>query len=40
MALIPRILEARALGVTPKIQKRFAHSKFSDMVDILDIIIF
>jgi uncharacterized ferritin-like protein (DUF455 family) len=40
MALVPRVLEARGLDVTPKIQKRFMSSKFSAMVDILDIIFF
>jgi len=38
MALVPRVLEARGLDATPKIQKRFKHSNFSHMVDILDII--
>ncbi|SMN00827.1 COG2833: uncharacterized protein [uncultured Candidatus Thioglobus sp.] len=38
MALVPRVLEARGLDATPKIQKRFKNSKFSKMSDILDII--
>jgi uncharacterized ferritin-like protein (DUF455 family) len=38
MALVPRVLEARGLDVTPSIQKRFRASKFSKMVEILDII--
>ena len=38
MALVPRVLEARGLDVTPKIQKRFASSNFGQMVDVLDII--
>ncbi|MDC9715577.1 MAG: ferritin-like domain-containing protein [Gammaproteobacteria bacterium] len=38
MALVPRVLEARGLDVTPKIQKRFLNSKFSAMADILQII--
>ncbi len=38
MALVPRVLEARGLDVTPKIQKRFASSKFNAMVGILDVI--
>jgi uncharacterized ferritin-like protein (DUF455 family) len=38
MALVPRVLEARGLDATPKIQKRFKHSKFSKMSDILEVI--
>jgi uncharacterized ferritin-like protein (DUF455 family) len=38
MALVPRVLEARGLDATPKIQKRFKKSKFTAMVDLLDII--
>ena len=38
MALVPRVLEARGLDVTPKIQKKFKNSKFTKMSDILDII--
>ena len=38
MALVPRVLEARGLDVTPSIKKKFSGSKFSRMVDILDII--
>ena len=38
MALVPRVLEARGLDATPKIQKRFKKSKFHKMVDILTII--
>ncbi len=38
MALVPRVLEARGLDVTPKIQKRFAPSRFNAMVGVLDII--
>lgn len=38
MALVPRVLEARGLDVTPEIQKRFQHSKFTPMVDILSVI--
>jgi uncharacterized ferritin-like protein (DUF455 family) len=38
MALVPRVLEARGLDATPKIQKRFKHSKFAHMVELLDII--
>jgi uncharacterized ferritin-like protein (DUF455 family) len=40
MALVPRVLEARGLDATPKIQKRFMHSEFNAMVGILDIIFF
>ena len=38
MALVPRVLEARGLDVTPKIQQRFAQSNFTPMVEILDVI--
>ncbi|MBA5248534.1 MAG: ferritin-like domain-containing protein [Gammaproteobacteria bacterium] len=38
MALVPRVLEARGLDATPKIQARFKHSNFAHMVNILDII--
>ncbi len=38
MALVPRVLEARGLDATPKIQKRFQNSKFKEMVSILDIV--
>ncbi len=38
MALVPRVLEAKGLDATPKIQRRFASSKFKPMVDLLDII--
>ena len=38
MALVPRVLEARGLDVTPSIKKKFKHSKFNKMVAILDII--
>lgn len=38
MALVPRVLEARGLDATPKIQKRFKKSKYAQMVKILDII--
>jgi len=38
MALVPRVLEARGLDATPKIQKRFKNSKFTKMVDILQVI--
>ncbi len=38
MALVPRVLEARGLDVTPKIKKRFQHSKFSKMAEILETI--
>jgi len=38
MALVPRVLEARGLDATPKIQKRFKNSKFEKMVDILQVI--
>ncbi len=38
MALVPRVLEARGLDVTPSIQTKFRASKFTKMVDILDVI--
>ena len=38
MALVPRVLEARGLDVTPVIMKKFKKSKFIKMVDILQII--
>jgi uncharacterized ferritin-like protein (DUF455 family) len=38
MALVPRVLEARGLDVTPSIQTKFRASKFYKMVDILDVI--
>ncbi len=38
MALVPRVLEARGLDATPKIQKRFTNSNFKPMVGLLDII--
>ncbi|MDC9726998.1 MAG: ferritin-like domain-containing protein, partial [Candidatus Thioglobus sp.] len=38
MALVPRVLEAKGLDATPKIQRRFASSKFKPMVSLLDII--
>ena len=38
MALVPRVLEARGLDVTPSIRKKFSGSKFARMVEILDII--
>ncbi len=38
MALVPRVLEARGLDATPKIQKRFKNSNFKPMVEILDVI--
>ncbi len=38
MALVPRVLEARGLDVTPSIQAKFKDSKFTKMVDILDVI--
>ncbi len=38
MALVPRVLEARGLDVTPSIQKKFKKSKFTKMVKILDVI--
>ena len=38
MALVPRVLEARGLDVTPRIRKKFKDSKLHKMVEILDII--
>ena len=38
MALVPRVLEARGLDATPKIQERFKNSNFKPMVKILDVI--
>ena len=38
MALVPRVLEARGLDVTPSIKKKFSGSKYNKMVSILDII--
>ena len=38
MALVPRVLEARGLDVTPNIQNRFKNSNFKPMVDILQVI--
>ena len=38
MALVPRVLEARGLDATPKIQRRFENSNFKSMVGLLDII--
>jgi len=38
MALVPRVLEARGLDVTPRIRKKFKDSKHHKMVEILDII--
>lgn len=38
MALVPRVLEARGLDVTPSIQNRFRNSNFKPMVEILQII--
>ena len=37
MALVPRVLEARGLDVTPSIKKKFSGTKFNQMVEILDI---
>ncbi len=36
MALVPRVLEAKGLDVTPSIQAKFKDSKFKKMVNILD----
>ena len=33
MALVPRVLEARGLDVTPSIRKKFSGSKFNEMVE-------
>jgi len=38
MALVPRVLEARGLDVTPSIKKKFSGTKFNQMVEILDVI--
>ena len=38
MALVPRVLEARGLDVTPSIRNKFKNSNFNKMVEILDII--
>lgn len=38
MALVPRVLEARGLDVTPSIMKKFINSPYQKMVDILEII--
>ncbi len=38
MALVPRVLEAKGLDATPKIQKRFKNSNFKPMVELLDVI--
>jgi uncharacterized ferritin-like protein (DUF455 family) len=38
MALVPRVLEAKGLDATPKIQQRFKKSNFKPMVKLLDII--
>jgi len=38
MALVPRVLEARGLDVTPRIRKKFKDSSLHKMVEILDII--
>jgi len=38
MALVPRVLEARGLDVTPRIRKKFKNAKLHKMVEILDII--
>ena len=38
MALVPRVLEARGLDVTPSIQAKFTDSKFTKIVDILNVI--
>ena len=38
MALVPRVLEARGLDVTPRIKKKFKDAKLHKMVEILDII--
>ncbi len=38
MALVPRVLEARGLDVTPNIRRKFNGSKYGEMVAILDII--
>jgi uncharacterized ferritin-like protein (DUF455 family) len=38
MALVPRVLEARGLDVTPSIQIKFRKSKFAKMAEILQVI--
>ncbi len=38
MALVPRVLEARGLDVTPSIQKKFRGTQFNKFAQILDII--
>ena len=38
MALVPRVLEARGLDVTPSIQIKFKKSQFSKMAEILGVI--
>lgn len=38
MALIPRVLEARGLDVTPGIQRKLAQFDDQDLIDILDVI--
>ena len=38
MALVPRVLEARGLDVTPRIRKKFKDANLHKMVEILDII--
>ena len=38
MALVPRVLEARGLDVTPSIRAKFNDSNYHKMVEILDII--
>ena len=38
MALVPRVLEARGLDVTPSIKKKFIDSPYQKMIAILDVI--
>lgn len=38
MALVPRVMEARGLDVTPKIQEKLKNIKDTESVDLLDII--
>lgn len=38
MALVPRVLEARGLDVTPSIQTKFRNSQFPKMTEILEVI--
>jgi len=38
MALVPRVLEARGLDVTPSIQTKFRNSQFPKMAEILEVI--